>query len=69
MCVLAQFVGGMWLILLITLNTVVLRASKKASGDLGGRKRFNSLSLPAAVIVITPFAFYQFAWVSPWLYA
>ena len=58
-----QFVAGLWLVVLITVNTVVLRSTKKVSGELGGRKRFTALSLPFAVLAWLPFSIYQFAWV------
>jgi hypothetical protein len=59
-----QFVGGLWLIALITGQTMVARATKKPSGELGGRKRFTALSLPFAAALWLPFTVYQFAWVS-----
>lgn len=58
-----QFVGGLWLIGLVTLGTLAHRATKKVSGELGGRKKLTALSLPAAAVCLIPFAVYQFAWV------
>jgi hypothetical protein len=58
-----QLVGGLWLVALVMLTSVVRKSTRKVAADLGGRKRFTSMSLPFGVAALLPFTIYQWAWV------